>query len=213
MAKVKICGLTNIKDAEKAEGLGADYLGFIFFDNSPRFIPPDEIKRIIESLHGQSKKVGLFLDQDINFVRSQAGTCKLDVVQLHGTESPGYVGELKKDFTVIKTFRLKEGFDFNVLRSYEAADFYLFDTFVKGVAGGTGIPFDWGLLEGKSFDKPMFLAGGLNPDNVRHAIDRVRPFVVDVASGVEKMPGKKDHILLEKFIKIAKTEYSNNNSK
>lgn len=202
--KIKICGLTNLEDAQKCEDLGADFIGFVFFDKSPRVISKDTAKTIIEKLHGSSLKVGLFLDQDINFVKNQAGGLHLDFIQLHGDESPGYVGELKRDFKIIKSFKIKKGFDFSVLDSYEAADYYLFDTFKQGIPGGTGITFDWKVLEGKSFNKPFFLAGGLTPKNVKKAIEIVRPFVVDVASGVESKPGKKDHRLLEEFINAAK---------
>lgn len=204
MTKVKICGLTNLEDARKAEDLGADFLGFIFFEKTPRAMSPDAILNIIHKLHDHTQKVGLFLDQDINYVKDQARVCCLDVVQLHGTESPQYVSELKKEFNIIKTFRIKKEFDFSILETYKMADFYLFDTFKHDSPGGTGIAFDWNILEGQSFAKPIFLAGGLNPANVGEAIEKVRPYAVDVASGVEEAPGKKDYKLLEEFIHAAK---------
>ena len=204
MTKIKICGLTNLEDALKAEELGADFLGFIFFKESPRCIKPDKAKEIVAGLRGNSEKVGLFLDQDIQEVKDIARLSRLDILQLHGNEEPAYVAELKKEFKVIKTFRLKKGFDFNDLGMYNVTDFYLFDTFKKGMFGGTGVVFDWGFLEGKSFNKPIFLAGGLKPSNVKKAIERVKPYAVDVASGVESSPGKKNHKLLEEFINAAK---------
>lgn len=204
MTKVKICGLTNLDDALKAEDLGADFLGFIFFKNSPRHISPDSIRDIIENLHGSAQKVGLFCDQDVNFVRVQADNCRLDLIQLHGNESPDYTETLRKDIRIIKSFKIKKNFDFGILQRYEKADFYLFDTYKEGMPGGTGVSFDWGMLEGKSFNKPIFLAGGLRPNNVKKAIEAVRPFAVDVASGIEKSPGKKDHRLLEEFITAVK---------
>ena len=204
MAKIKICGFTNLDDARKAEELGADFLGFIFFENSPRHITQDQAQDIIQGLSGKAGKVGLFHDQELSYVRDVAHFLRLDVVQLHGNEDPLFVAELKKEFKVIKSFKIKKEFDFNELDRYNIADFYLFDTFKLGIPGGTGTVFNWKLLEGRSFDKPIFLAGGLNPGNVKKAIGIVQPYAVDVASGVEGAPGKKDHKLLEEFINAAR---------
>ncbi|MCK4463272.1 MAG: phosphoribosylanthranilate isomerase [Candidatus Omnitrophica bacterium] len=207
MTKVKICGLTNLEDAKKAEDLGADFLGFIFFEKSPRVISPDAARDIIDNLHGGSEKVGLFLDHDINFVKNQTRLCRLDLIQLHGNEDPGYAAELSASGRrVIKSFKMKKDFDFSILDTYDMVDFFLFDTFKQGVPGGTGLIFDWEILKGKRFSKPIFLAGGLKPDNVKKAIEKVRPYAVDVASGVESEPGRKDYKLLEKLITAIKRE-------
>jgi len=204
MTKVKICGLTNLEDAEKAEDLGADFLGFVFFESSPRMISPENAKNIIDKLYGKAKKVGLFADQDVDFVKGSASYLKLDLIQLHGSEKPEYVSQLKKKFTIIKSFKIHKEFDLSIINMYQEADFYLFDTFKLGMLGGTGLAFDWKMLEGRSFDKPIFLAGGLSPGNVKKAIEIARPYAVDVASGVESSPGKKNHRLLEEFINAAR---------
>lgn len=209
MAKVKICGVTNLEDALLIEEIGADFIGFIFFSQSPRFIEPEAVKKITAELKGSAFKVGLFLDQDIRFVRDHARNCSLDIVQLHGNENPAYVEELarpaggKKEFAIIKSFKIKPGFDFGILEKYACSDFYLFDTFHEKMPGGTGVAFDWKMLKGIKFDKDIFLAGGLNPGNVKKAIEVVRPFAVDAASGVESEPGKKDMKKVEEFINAA----------
>jgi len=204
MAKIKICGLTNTEDARRAEELGADYLGFVFFQKSPRTISQETVSKIKEALRGKAETVGLFFNEKILRVKEIARNCRLDVLQLHGDEEPQYVSELKREFKVIKTFRVKKGFDFSVMDQYGMADFFLFDTLKKGMAGGTGVSFDWDMLAGRSFAKPIFLAGGLKPSNVKEAIEKVRPFSVDVSSGVEESPEKKDFNKMETFINAAR---------
>ncbi|MDD5440378.1 MAG: phosphoribosylanthranilate isomerase [Candidatus Omnitrophica bacterium] len=208
MAKVKICGLTNIDDARKAEELGAEYVGFVLFNKSPRMIRPSDAAAIAKALKGTAKKVGLFLDEIIDAVVKAVDTAGLDAVQLHGDEGPDYVNalieKLRKRVTVIKSFKIKKGFSFDILQRYPMADFFLFDTFKEGMPGGTGQTFDWEIIRGRDFPKPIFLAGGLNPDNVRTAIGTVKPYAVDIASGIERSPGKKDHTLMEAFINAAR---------
>jgi len=204
MVKVKICGMTELRDALKAHELGADMVGFVFFKNSPRVVDPDHARVIIEDLPKELLKVGLFLDQPLDEVRATAKKCHLDLIQLHGTESDSYSKDLKKYFKIIKSFRIKDEEGFGNVEHYENADYYLFDNYVKGMPGGTGKIFDWSLMSGKSFSKPFFLAGGLNPGNVKRAIEKVSPYAVDVASGVEKSPGKKDYKRLKEFIDNAK---------
>ena len=204
MAKVKICGITELRDGLKAHELGADFLGFIFFEQSPRKMDPNHARVIIEDLPKEILKVGLFLDQDIKEVAEIAKKCHLDMLQLHGNEDPKYCSELKKDFKIAKTFRIENEKSLDKVNRYKDVDFYLFDTFVTGIPGGTGKTFDWNLLIGKKFDKPFFLAGGLNPVNVGEAVSKVQPYAVDVASGVEKAPGKKDYKRVKEFIENAK---------
>ena len=204
MTKVKICGLTNLEDALAAESLGADFLGFIFFDKSPRAIGVDNARVIIKGLKGKARKVGLFFDQDLALVKDTAECLGLDLLQIHGSEKPEYVTALKKDFAVIKTFRVKKGFDFGALGEYSMADYFLFDTYKEGIAGGTGIAFDWDILSGVRINKPVFLAGGLKPANVEKAAGKVLPYAVDVASGVEESVGKKSRKLMEEFINAVK---------
>ena len=204
MTKVKICGITELRDGLKAHELGADFLGFIFFEQSPRKMDPNHARVIIEDLPKDVLKVGLFLDQDIKEVAEIAKKCHLDMLQLHGNESDEYCRELKKDFKITKTFRIENEKSLAKVNNYKDVDFYLFDTFVTGIPGGTGKTFDWNLLIGKKFDKPFFLAGGLNPVNVGEAVSKVQPYAVDVASGVEKAPGKKDYKRVKEFIENAK---------
>ena len=204
MPKVKICGITDLRDALKAYELGADFVGFIFFDQSPRKTEKEHARVIIEDLPKELPKVGLFFNQDIEYVRKTAKECHIDIVQLHGDERPDYCKSLRKDFKVIKSFKVKDEESIKNIDKYEDVDWYLFDKYVKDVPGGTGLKFDWDILKGKNFKKPVFLAGGLKPENVKEAVLKVAPFAVDVASGVEKSPGKKDYKLLKEFIENAK---------
>ena len=204
MAKVKICGLTNLPDAVKAHELGADFIGFIFFKDSPRSLDQSEARLIIRELPKGVQKVGLFLNQDIDEVKKIADKCELNFLQLHGDEDPGYAARLKKDFKIIKSFKVKDEKSIEGVDNYGVVDFYLFDTYVKSMPGGTGITFNWDILKGRSFKRPIFLAGGLTPKNVSEAVRKLSPYAVDVASGVEKSPGKKDYKLLKEFIENAK---------
>jgi len=204
MTKVKICGMTDLRDALKAYELGADLVGFIFFQKSPRKIDPEHARVIIEDLPKDLLKVGLFLDQELEEVRALAKRCHIDILQLHGEENPRYCEKLKDDFKIIKSFKVKDESSLKNVRRYKNVDYCLFDTYVKDTPGGTGVKFDWNILKGKKFEKPTFLAGGLKPENVKEAIKEVLPYAVDVASGVEKSPGKKDYKLLKEFIDNAK---------
>lgn len=205
MVKVKICGITELEDALKAHELGADFVGFIFFTNSPRKIKPVQARSIIKGLPKDLLKVGLFLGQDAGTVRAIAERCHLDFLQLHGDESPEYCSRLGKDFKIIKSFKIRNFRSVDDIDAYkDAAHYYLFDTYVKGIPGGTGRAFNWDILKDKPFEKPIFLAGGLTPENVGGAVKKVAPYAVDAASGVEKSPGKKDYKLLKEFIDNAK---------
>lgn len=206
MVKVKICGITDLKDALKAHEFGADFVGFIFFEKSPRKVDPAYIRTIIKRLPKDLLKVGLFLNQHSDIVKKIAEDCRLDFLQLHGDENPGYCGPLGKKFKIIKSFKVRNPSSIlEEMRDYkDIVDYYLFDTYIKGIPGGTGINFDWDILKGKAFEKPIFLAGGLTPKNVGEAIRKVRPYAVDVASGVETSPGKKNYKLLKEFIDNAK---------
>ena len=203
MVKVKICGFTDLRDALKACELGADYLGFIFFNESPRTVESEHARVIIEDLPSEIPKVGLFFNQEIDYVRKTAKQCHIDILQLHGDEKPDYCANLRKDFKVIKSFKVKDEASIKDVNKYDV-DWYLFDRYVKNMPGGTGLSFNWDILSGKNFKSPIFLAGGLNPKNVKEAVEKVSPYAVDVASGVEKSPGKKDYKLLKEFIDNAK---------
>ena len=212
---VKICGLTNLEDALKAAEYGADLLGFIFVSGTPRAIEKEQAKEIIASLSREVGKVALFKDEDLEKVADIVSFCGMDYVQLHGNENPGYCKELKSllekkygvTVKIIKTFKVAEKViphgDYGPA-DYEEADYLLFDTFHPELAGGTGAGFDKDILTKEKIDKPFFIAGGLTPENVSGAIEKVSPYGVDTSSGVEKEPGKKDENLLKEFIQNAK---------
>ena len=215
MVKVKICGITNAEDALKAVECGADYLGFVFVSNTPRAVDIETAKEVSEAVGERAQKVGLFTDEEAGKVMEIVTACGLDHVQLHGHENPGYCRQLKELFGrhgveagVIKAFRVSDKILGPPLEEYICADNFVFDTFQPGVPGGTGAKFNWDVLnEVKDFIlKPFFIAGGLNPQNGYDAVKAVDPFGVDVASGVESAPGKKDEGLLKEYIENAKKE-------
>lgn len=201
--KVKICGITNIQDALQSVWCGADVLGFVFYKESPRYIKPKQAKEIIEILPPWIFKIGLFVDEKVTTVKKIAKDCKLDFIQLHGNEGTVYLKKLK-DFRIIKAVRIKDKSDLKNLDDLPS-EMLLFDTFSKEVFGGTGKTFDWKLdREIKKTRKPYIISGGLTPYNVQKAIKKFLPYAVDVSSGVEKSPGKKDKKLLKEFIENAK---------
>jgi phosphoribosylanthranilate isomerase len=197
--RVKICGLTTLEDARFASGALADYLGFIFYDESPRYIDPSKAGAIINWLEG-AKKVGVFVNQTLDDVNTIAIQTGIDYVQLHGNESPEYCKLIDKP--VIKVFRINDETDPEELNKQlieyeEVAEFFLFDTKSGNQWGGTGKVFDWSVLDKIKSDKPFFLSGGLTPDNVTDAVKKVQPFAIDLSSGVESAPGVKDFDKLE----------------
>jgi phosphoribosylanthranilate isomerase len=207
MTKIKICGITNLEDALQALELGADALGFVFAP-SPRKILPEEAKKIIEKLPPLVVKVGVFVNQDRPWVKEQISRCNLDLLQLHGEETPEYC-LFFHPLPVVKSFRIKDESSLEQIPPYlSAVKAFLLDTAGEGKPGGTGKVFRWELaLEVQKLGKPVILAGGLNPENVRAAITMVRPYAVDVSSGVETSPGKKDYNKLRQFIQqVRKTD-------
>ncbi len=216
MVKVKICGITNLEDAVKACEYGADLIGFVFVEGTPRHVAEDKVKSMVgaipAALKGKTALVGLFMDASAETVIKTVRSCGLSYVQLHGEESPEYCVALKKslgDAKIIKVFKVKKGIiPCGVFETgdYGAADHFLFDAYRPDAAGGTGKAFDWPSLKRYSvdFDKPFFVAGGLDPLNVADAIRVMRPYGVDVSSGVESSPGKKDALLMKEFIQNAK---------
>lgn len=205
--KVKVCGITTLEDARFAAGALADYLGFIFYDKSPRYIEPAKAGAIINWIEGP-QKVGVFVNQaldDVNDIATQTG---IDLVQLHGDESPGYCDMI--NFPVIKVFHITSETNADELASdievyKNSADYFLFDTKIDGLYGGTGKTFDWKLLENLSMGKSFFLSGGLNAQNVSEAIDKVSPDVVDLSSGLEESPGLKDFDKIEEFFDVMRS--------
>lgn len=203
MVRVKICGITNLEDALLAASLGADALGFVLYPPSPRAISPDAARAIIAQLPPFVTTVGVFVDEDTARVKELAGQLGLDWVQLHGRESPDYCKSLGR--RVIKGFRIQDENSLTALTAYRgAAQAFLLDAYKKGLAGGTGETFNWDLARQARKYGPIILAGGLTPENVAQAIATARPQAVDVASGVEATPGKKDPEKLRAFIDAVK---------
>ena len=197
MIKVKICGITNKEDALYAAGCGANALGFIFYEKSPRYIEPDDAKTIIAALPPFVTTVGVFVNKDFNDIRDITLLTGVTVVQLHGDESPSYCNLVEGK--LIKAIRVKNDRSIEGLKKYDV-DAFLLDSFDKNSFGGSGLTFDWKLAEkAKQYGK-IILAGGLTPDNVEEAVKKVVPYGVDVSSGVEKKPGIKDNNKVKEFI-------------
>jgi len=199
--KVKICGLTTLEDARFASGALADFLGFIFYPDSPRYIEPAKAGAIINWIEGP-EKVGVFVNQPLDDVNSIARQTGIDLVQLHGNESPEYCDLVEKP--VIKVFHVTEGKSADDLREEiepyaDAADYFLFDSKTDRLWGGTGKAFDWQVLKGVTDEKPFFLSGGLHAQNIREAIQTVNPTIVDLSSALEASPGLKDFDKIEVF--------------
>lgn len=203
MVKIKICGITNLEDAEKAISLGADAIGFIFAD-SPRRVTPQTARSIVENLKGKFLSVGVFVDEPVKEAKKIAEYCSLDAVQLHGDENPEYCSQFKERL-LIKTFRIKDDSSLKPIPRYKDVFAYLLDTFSKKAHGGTGETFDWNLaVKAKAFGKPIILSGGLGLANIEKAIKVVSPYGVDISSSIEVKPGKKDHKLMEEVFKAIK---------
>ena len=201
MIKVKICGITNKEDALYAAGCGANALGFIFYEKSPRYIEPDDAKTIIAALPPFVTTVGVFVNKDFNDIRDITLLTGVTVVQLHGDESPSYCNLVEGK--LIKAIRVKSDSSIEGLKKYDV-DAFLLDSFDKNSFGGSGLTFDWKLAEkAKQYGK-IILAGGLTPDNVEEAVKKVAPYGVDVNSGVEKKPGIKNKNKVKEFIITSK---------
>ncbi|MGW8322645.1 MAG: phosphoribosylanthranilate isomerase, partial [Thermodesulfobacteriota bacterium] len=201
MTRVKVCGITALEDALRAADLGADAVGFIFYPKSPRYIPPPEAAEIIRRLPPFVASVGVFVDCPSGEIDSIAAACSLTAVQLHGSETPEFCDQFR--MKVIKAFRVRNARLPQEIEGYRT-DAILLDAFVEGSPGGTGKTFCWEVArEAKRFGR-VILAGGLNCENIRNAIETVRPYAVDVSSGVETGPGKKDPKRLAEFLKTVK---------
>src|SRR4030042_4818199 len=196
MVKVKVCGITNLEDALAAGGWGADALGFVFAA-SPRQGAAEQVSRIVVELPPFVSKVGVFVDSKLDEVQEIMSLCGLDLAQLHGSESPDFCQALFP--RVIKSFRVKDESVLALLPKYKASA-YLLDSYDVTLKGGTGQSFDWGIAKKATHYGPIILSGGLTPANVRQAITQVQPYAVDVSSGVESQPGKKDHDKLQAFL-------------
>ncbi len=203
--RVKMCGTTNLEDALAAVDAGVDALGFIFYKKSPRNIDPELARIIIEQLPPFVDTVGVFVDRDQEEVEEIIRFCGLGYAQLHGQESPKYCERLARfaaPCQVIKALRVGGDLQADDITPYnEHVKGFLLDTYQKGVKGGTGQRFDWSLIQELKLQRDVILAGGLDPENVQEALTAVRPYAVDVNSGVETSPRQKDHNLISRFIR------------
>lgn len=203
--RVKICGITNLEDARDAVKAGADALGFVFFPGSPRVVDEESAGEIIRKLSPFITTVGVFVDESVERIREIVECAGLNAVQLHGSETPEFVEEVRialPNTRIIKALKISNSDDFISIGAY-AVDAVLLDTFHSDKPGGTGEVFDWDLtLKAKMPEGvPFILAGGLKPENIASAVEKVKPFAVDVSSGVEKEPGRKDPLLIFEFMR------------
>lgn len=200
MVEVKICGITNLRDARMAFEYGADAVGFIFYPGSLRYIEPDIAREIIKSLPSQMARIGVFVNQEIEEVKEIASFCNLDLIQLHGDEDPEYCSKFQ-NFSLIKAVSLCREEELKGLKEYPVRAI-LVDSKRPGCYGGTGVASNWNLAIKVKEIRPLILSGGLNPKNIRSAIETVGPQAVDINSGVEFSPGKKDPEKMRKIISI-----------
>jgi len=204
VTRVKICGITRLEDAELAASLGAWALGFILWPGSSRAVEEAVAAGIARRVRRQTELVGVLVNPTLDEVTHAAESIGLTYVQLHGDEGPSFAAEVARrtGAKVIKAARVAGGSDLQALERFHT-DFHLLDTAVEGMRGGSGRTWDWSLAAQRRSKIPMILSGGLNADNVAAAIAAVRPYAVDVASGVEAEPGIKDPVKLEAFLSIA----------
>lgn len=201
--KVKICGITNLPDGMAAADAGADALGFMFYDKSPRAISIEAAAVLIGQLPPFVMKVGVFVNAPEDLVVRAIRECGLNLLQFHGDETPEYC--LQFGLMSMKAIRVRDAASLQALLGYHT-DAWLLDAYSPDRPGGTGETFNLELaLEARGWGRPIFLAGGLTPENVAEAVRRARPYAVDVSSGVETTPGKKDHAKLKAFIQAAKS--------
>ena len=202
---VKICGITNAGDAEAAVAAGADALGFVFARQSPRYLDPESAKRIIAALPAFILPVGVFVNEESKRVRDIMDSCGLAIAQLHGDEDASYCEALGRP--VIKAIRLRGPADLLPLAEYKGrarVRGFIVDVYAEDRYGGTGRTADWTLAAEASKAASIILAGGLTPENVAQAITAVHPYGVDVSSGVESAPGRKDRAKMSAFVRAAK---------
>lgn len=199
---VKICGITNTPDGIAAAEAGANVLGFVFYEASPRSVSIAGAAEIIRHLPPFVVKAGVFVDAPSELVLRAIAECSLNLLQFHGLEPPEYCTQF--GLMSMKAFRVQDAASLERLKDYPT-EAWLLDSYVPGKIGGTGETFNWDLArEARAFGRPIFLAGGLTPLNVAEAVKQVGPYGVDVSSGVEAAPGKKDHDKVRAFIRAAK---------
>jgi phosphoribosylanthranilate isomerase len=199
MAQVKICGITNAEDALAAIEAGAGLLGFNFYPKSPRYVSPSDARRIVEQLPEHVKRVGVFVNEDAEGIARIAAEACVATVQLHGDETPEFCATLR-GLSIIKALRVREDFRVEDAAKFET-DAVLLDAYVKDFRGGTGHTFDWSIARRtREVVRRLVLAGGLRAENVAEAVKTVRPYAVDVCSGVESAPGRKSFQLMRRFV-------------
>lgn len=203
--KIKICGITNKEDALNAVSLGADAIGFIFAPESPRYITPECAEEISLFMPPFVSVVGVFVNETQDFIHKTVHRCKLDLVQLHGQESPGFCRSIQR--RVIKAFPVLDIEDLDPIAHYQGlVSAILLDTKVQEMSGGSGKIFDWGLaIKAKAYEVPLILAGGVNAQNVKKAFQLVNPYGVDLSSSVEKSPGIKDYNKMREVIQTVQS--------
>jgi phosphoribosylanthranilate isomerase len=206
MVKIKICGITNHQDAQAAANLGVDALGFVFYKASPRYVKPEIARDIIRALPPFITTVGVFVDEEPEVIQQIMHDCGLQLVQLHGHESPGFCGRFAG--RVIKAIRIKDRLSLIDIDRYPV-EALLLDTHREHKFGGTGEVFNWELAqEAKKYGR-IILAGGLNPENVQQAVNAVHPYGIDVSSGVEQEPGQKELKKLQDLVeKVRRLDYN-----
>ena len=199
---VKICGITSEADALAAAEAGADAIGLMFYECSPRHVTLEQAKAISAALPPHVMRVGVFVNAEEAFVHQALTECMLNILQFHGDETPEECS--RYPVMTLKAFRVQGEETLAQLEAYPSAG-YLLDAYVKDALGGTGATFNWDLaVRAQEFGKPIFLAGGLTPENVAEAVRKVQPFGVDVSSGVESEPGRKDAEQMRTFVAAAK---------
>jgi phosphoribosylanthranilate isomerase len=199
---VKICGITNLGDAQASVEAGADALGFVFYEKSPRHMTIPAAAGISKQIPGFIMRVGVFVNALREVVVRAIGECGLTLLQFHGNEPPEYCSQF--GLMSMKAFRMRDAGTLKEMAKYQT-NAWLLDANSPEAVGGSGEKFNWDLaVEAQKFGKPIFLAGGLTPENVAEAVRKVRPFGVDVSSGVEISPGKKDPVKVRAFINAVK---------
>lgn len=199
---VKICGMTSHHDASAAAQAGADALGFVFYEKSARHVSIETAAAIIGAIPPGIVKVGVFVNPEEDLVLRAIGECGLNLLQFHGEETPEFCTQF--GLMSMKAFRVRDADSLKALSSYRT-DAWLLDAYSPAGRGGTGERFDWDLAkEARKLGRPIFLAGGLTPENVARAVEQCQPYGVDVSTGVEASPGKKDHAKVAAFIHAAK---------
>lgn len=203
MVRVKICGITSAEDAKVAVDAGADAIGFVFA-KSPRKISRERAREIADRLPPFVARVGVFVDETVEEILEIARYVRLSAAQIHNDRPAEEVEHIASAVHVVKAFRVRDRSTYDRVRQYPATSAYLFDAYVEGIAGGTGKRIERDLLptleEQRSFAKPWILAGGLSPENIESALKICRPYAVDVSSGVEASPGRKDEKLVREFV-------------